>query len=95
MPTDIWSYVVILVDLVVSIFLMSRVVDKKATLDRNARLIYVWVTTASIYHGVIYVASLVTGNPDKTIVAFLHPVVVLYMLNPLLVAIIHWRGGKL
>jgi hypothetical protein len=88
---------VILVDLFVVAFLTWRATAKKATLWGRARLIYGWVAILAFYHGTIYIIALflppTQGN--LLIVDMLHPVVVLYVLNPLLIALIHWRGGRL
>jgi hypothetical protein len=95
MEFDILALAVILIDLAALGFLLWRIFDKKATLWGNAKLIYGWVALLTLYHAVIYGVSLFTGNQSALVNVYLHPIVVMYMLNPLLIAIIHWRGGKL
>lgn len=92
---DILSYLVIFVDVAVATFLIWRATAKKATLWGSARFIYIWVTALTFFHLIVYVVSLFSPNPDELISSTLHPVVLFYMLNPLLIAIIHWRGGHL
>ena len=94
---DVLSIIVIVIDLLVSSFLIWRAIDKKATLWGSARAIYMWVAALTIYHCIIYTISLSLPHPfeDQIIVNFLHPIVMLYVLNPLLIAIIHYRGGHL
>lgn len=92
---DILSLVVIWFDCACAAFLVWRAVAKKATLWGAARGIYGWVALLSLYHCSIYAASLFVAEPNHLIYGCLHPFVVLFMLNPLLIAIIHWRGGKL
>lgn len=92
---DILSILVILFDLFVISFLTWRILDKKATLWGASRFIYGWVAFLTLYHGVIYVISLFVADPDVLINNTLHPFVLLFVLNPVLIAIVHWRGGYL
>jgi hypothetical protein len=92
---DILSLLVILLDFLTMGFLIWRLFDKKATLWGSARLIYGWIALIVAYHCVIYIISMCSADPDILIFQLLHPVVVLYILNPLLIAIIHYRGGRL
>jgi hypothetical protein len=92
---DILSYIVIVTDILIISFLLWRVFDKKATLWGYARGIYVWIATLTLYHGIVYIGTLFSQTPDKLINNFLHPIVILFIINPLLIAIIHWRGGRL
>lgn len=92
---DILSILVIIIDLFVVCFLSWRALDKKATLWGSARLIYGWVVLLTTYHMVVYLFTLFSPNPSSIIVQFLHPFVMLFTLNPALIAIIHYRGGKL
>ena len=97
MEFDILAYLVILGDLSVAGFLIWRALVKKATLWGAARFIYIWVALFSLYHAVIYTYSLFFNHvlESNIVYQFLHPIVLLYILNPLLIAIIHWRGGHL
>jgi len=97
MQLDILSIIVILFDLGVSSFLMWRATSKKATLWGSARLIYVYITLMTLYHAVIYVLTLFATNtsPEALLSTYLHPFVFLYILNPGLIAIMHWRGGHI
>jgi hypothetical protein len=81
MEFDILAYLVILGDLSVA----------------AARFIYIWVAAFSLYHAVIYTYSLFFNHVYEAniVYQFLHPIVLLYILNPLLIAIIHWRGGHI
>lgn len=92
---DILSYLVIIADIAVASFLTWRVIAKNATLWGAAKFIYGWVITLTLFHLVVYIVSLFSSNPNELISNTLHPVVLFYMLNPLLIAIIHWRGGRL
>jgi hypothetical protein len=92
---DILSVIVIFFDLVVSAFLTWRIFDKKATLWGASKFIYGWVTLLTLYHCAIYITSLFVREPNRLISQYLHPVVLLFVLNPFLIAIIQWRGGKL
>jgi hypothetical protein len=89
------SLIVTAFDLISITFFLWRLFDRKATLWGAARLIYSWITFTLIYHVAIYVASLFNLDPLSFINAWLHPYVLLFTINPVLVAIIHWRGGKL
>jgi hypothetical protein len=97
MEFDILAYLVIITDILVASFLIWRAFAKKATLWGAARFIYVWVAAFSLYHAGIYVYSLFFNHTYEPhiVYQFLHPVVLLYILNPLLIAIIHWKGGHL
>jgi len=88
---------VILIDLATASFLFWRVSSKKATLWGASKGIYSWVALLSLYHAVIYSYMLfLPYEIHNTIInVYIHPIVLLLMLNPLLVAIIHWRGGHL
>lgn len=92
---DLLSFVVILVDLCAAIFLIWRATAKRATLWGAARIVYLWIALMTLYHAVVYVATLIHGNENYYIATYLHPCVFLFILNPLLIAIIHWRGGRL
>ena len=94
---DILAILVIIADISVAGFLIWRAVTKKATLWGTARLIYWYVALLTIYHGVVYAYSLIQSHTSEAIIlyAFLHPVVLLYIANPLLIAIIHYKGGHL
>jgi hypothetical protein len=95
MDIDVLSYFVIPVDMICVAFLMWRVFSKNATLWGAARFIYVWVSLLTAYHGVIYILTLFSPQPNVLIQNTLHPFVILFIMNPLLIAIIHWRGGHL
>jgi hypothetical protein len=90
---DVLSITVIIVDLLVISFLLWRMTSKTATLWGVAREIYGWVALLTLYHCAVYIATLFVDNPNGLIQSMLHPVVILYMVNPLLIAIIHYRGG--
>ena len=92
---DILAILVIIADIFIVSFLTWRIVDKKATLWGGAKLIYGWIALMSLYHLGVYVATLFSANPSALIAVLIHPLVVLFTINPGLVAIIHWRGGKL
>jgi hypothetical protein len=92
---DVLSIIVILFDALGVAFLVWRVSNKTATLWGTARFVYLWVATLTFYHGIIYTRSMFVDRPNALITGMLHPLVMLYMLNPLLIAIIHWRGGRL
>jgi hypothetical protein len=92
---DILSIMVILIDLCGAVFLIWRATHKKATLWGAARAIYVWVATLGLYHGIIYILSLFKDDPNSLITQYLHPFVILFVINPILIALIHWRGGRL
>ena len=92
---DVLSVIVIIFDLNVAGFLLWRILDKKATLWGASKIIYWWVIFLSLYHCGIYIVSMFIKDPEALIVSKLHPIVLLYVLNPLLIAIIHWRGGRL
>jgi hypothetical protein len=92
---DALSLIVIILDLFIATFLIWRVFNKKATLYWNSRVVYFWIALTNLYHGAIYVATFFVSSPNVLIIQWLHPIVVLYMLNPLLIAIIHWRGGRI
>jgi hypothetical protein len=91
---DILSVFVIIADIAIASFFIWRARAKKATLWGAARFIYVWIAALSIWHCLVYGLSLIMVS-DMPIDRLLHPMVVLYMLNPLLVAIIHYRGGRI
>jgi hypothetical protein len=97
MYTDILAYLIIITDILIATFFLWRVSVKNATLWGAARFIYCWVAAFSLYHGSIYIYSQFFSKiPESAVVyTYLHPIVLLYMLNPLLIAIIHWRGGRL
>jgi hypothetical protein len=97
MNVDILSIFVILFDLAVVSFLTWRSTAKKATLWGSARIIYLYVAALTLYHAVIYSITLLSPgvNPSILIDKYLHPFVFLFVLNPCLIAIIHWRGGRL
>lgn len=92
---DVLSYLVILADIGVIAFLTWRIMSKNATLWGAARFIYGWVIALTLFHLVVYAISLFHKNPQELISITLHPLVLFYMINPLLIAIIHWRGGRL
>ena len=91
---NILSCIVILFDLVSLGFLVWRIVDPKATLWLSAKLIYGWIVFTLIYHVGVYLVSLFNPSPMILINSYLHPFVLFFVINPTLVAIIHWRGGK-
>lgn len=90
-----FHYIVILLDLFIASFLIWRIWDKKTTLWRAAKIIYGWVALLSIYHAIIYCLTILYPSTDTWIDTFLHPFVALFMLSPLLIAIIHWKGGHI
>lgn len=94
---DVFSILVIIADLFAITFLIWRVTKKKATLWGSARFIYWWVVFTLMYHVIIYGLSLFLPHPleDTFIPYFLHNFVILYVINPVLIALIHWRGGHL
>lgn len=94
---DILAILVIIADISVAGFLIWRAVTKKATLWGTARLIYWYVALLTIYHGAVYAYSLTLTHANEAIAlhSLLHPVVLLYIANPLLIAIIHYKGGHL
>lgn len=92
---DILSVMVLLVDLGSATFIMWRATARRATLWPSARIIYGWISFLLVFHAVIYFISLFVPDPNALIQTYLHPFVVLFILNPLLLAIIHWRGGRL
>lgn len=92
---DILSYLVIIADAAIVAFLFWRMISKNATLWGAARIIYGWVIALTLFHLVVYVISLFSKDPQDLISITLHPLVLFYMLNPLLIAIIHWRGGRI
>jgi hypothetical protein len=94
---DVFSILVIIVDILSIAFLVWRATSKTATLWGAARFIYWWVAFTLLYHVFIYSYSLLILHPleDIFIPYFLHNFVVLYVLNPILIAIIHYRGGHL
>ena len=92
---DILHIFVIIIDLFVAGFLLWRVFTPKATLWKKARIVYVYIAGLTLYHATIYVITLFTLNEASLINTWLHPLVILYTINPVLVAIIHWRGGHL
>jgi hypothetical protein len=96
MKLDITSIMIIVIDIFVSGFLIWRATCKKATLWGTARFIYMYIATMVLYHGSIYLIGMFVSVPEAEFVhTYLHPVVVLYMINPVLIALIHWRGGRL
>ena len=97
MRIDIPAFLVILADLMVSTFLLWRVFTKKATLWGAARFIYAWVAFLSAYHAGIYMYSLfqLQESESSIVYTWLHPFVVFFVISPVLIAIIHWRGGKI
>lgn len=94
---DILAILAIIADISVAGFLIWRATYKKATLWGTARLIYWYVALLTIYHGVIYTYSLTLTRANEAIAlhSFIHPMVLLYIANPLLIAIIHYKGGHL
>jgi hypothetical protein len=93
---DILHTAVIIVDIFVVIFLIWRALTPKATLWGSARFIYIWIATLTLYHAVIYsIGFFLPDGGEYLIKIWLHPLVVLYTLNPVLIAIIHWKGGRL
>jgi hypothetical protein len=88
------SSIVIFFDLASIVFLTWRIFDKKATLWGIAKGIYGWIVLTLLYHVTVYIASLFNPAPLVLINNLLHPVVLFFVINPTLVAIIHWRGGK-
>jgi hypothetical protein len=97
MRLDILAYLVILIDLFTTGFLLWRVSVKKATIDIGARLVYIWIALIYLYHATIYIFTLFQPDIRESIIIYnwIHPLVALYVLNPLLVAIIHYRHGSL
>jgi hypothetical protein len=91
---NLLSYIVIIFDLASIAFLVWRIFDPKATLWFSAKFIYSWVSITTIYHVVIYIVSLFSPAPLVLINNYLHPFVLFFVINPALIAIIHWRGGK-
>lgn len=89
------SFIVILFDLASIVFLVWRIADPKATLWLSAKLIYGWIVLTLTYHITVYIISLFHPSPLVLINNLLHPFVLFFVINPTLVAIIHWRGGKL
>ena len=88
------SIIVILFDLASIAFFTWRISDPKATLWFSAKVIYIWINVTMIYHLAVYVVSLFSPSPLVLINNYLHPFVLFFVINPTLVAIIHWRGGK-
>jgi len=88
---------IVLTDLIVASFLIWRIFSKKAVLWGTSKVIYSWISLTSLYHAFIYFYMLFTplANHGVIITTYLHPIVILFMLNPLLIAIVHWRGGNL
>ena len=97
MRFDLFAIFVVIADIFVSTFLIWRAIHKKATLWGVARLIYWYVALMTLYHGAIYLISMfIPAIPESQFVyTYLHPVVLLYIINPVLIAIIHWRGGHI
>lgn len=97
MTFDIFAIMVILGDLFVSGFLIWRATDKKATLWGATRIIYWYIALLTIYHAIVYIIStfFITIPESEFIYKYLHPIVFLYIVNPVLIAIIHWRGGHI
>jgi hypothetical protein len=97
MRFDLLHIITILLDVSVAAFLIWRATCKKATLWGAARFIYGFVAVLTLYHAGVYAYTLFlpAATEHATVSDLLHYVVQLYMLNPLLIAIIHWRGGHL
>jgi cytochrome c oxidase assembly factor CtaG len=93
---DILSVIVVILDLVMTSFLVWRATAKHATLSKGSRFIYLWIAFCSLYHCVIYFMTMLDpAASNQLIETLLHPFVAMFMLNPLLIAIIHWRGGNI
>ena len=92
---NILSCIVILFDVLSIAFLVWRILNPKATLWGAAKFIYGWVAFTMTYHAVIYVISLFSPAPLVLINNWLHPYVLFFVINPILIALVHWRGGKL
>jgi hypothetical protein len=97
MRFDLFAIMVIIADIFASIFLIWRATHKKATLWGAARFIYWYIAVITLYHAVIYFISLFSPNISEQdlVYKYLHPIVLLYVVNPVLIAIIHWRGGHI
>jgi len=97
MRFDILAYFVILIDLFTSAFLIWRAVTKSATLWGASRFVYFWIAAITFYHAMVYLYTIFLPASIEGIIVykFIHPIVILYILNPLLVAIIHYRRGHL
>ena len=93
--STILSLMVIVVDFLGAAFIIWRISDKKATLWGTSRIIYGWIALLMIYHGIIYIISFFHYDATVLILEYLHPFVLFYVLNPILIALIHWRGGRL
>jgi hypothetical protein len=96
MSIDILSVFVVLFDFIIISFLTWRVIDKNATLWGSSKIIYIYISLLTLYHSIIYVITLFHSTWQQVLMIdkYLHPLVFLFMLNPLLIAIIHWRGGR-
>jgi len=91
-----FHYIVLFIDILLAAFFIWRVWDNKATLWGAAKIIYGWVAFTYAYHGFIYALTIRYQNlGDLLIDKLLHPFVFLFMLNALLVALIHYRGGHI
>jgi hypothetical protein len=95
MKINVLSLGTVIIDGFVVGFLLWRIFDKHATLWGAAKFIYGWVTFLSAYHLIIYLISMIVVNPEKLFYIWLHPIVMLYSLNIILLAIVQWRGGHL
>jgi hypothetical protein len=90
------TYITVILDILIATFFFWRVTRKEATLWKEARAIYWWIAINTLYHAIAYGFTLV--NPlyaDLIRHEILLPLVPLFSLNIVLVAIIHWRGGHI
>jgi hypothetical protein len=94
---DLLAYLVIIADLAIAAFLIWRATAKKATLWGAARIVYWYVALLSLYHAGIYIYTIFFPNSVEAqiVYQYIHPFVILYLVNPLLIAIIHYKGGHI
>jgi hypothetical protein len=97
MRLDTLAILVVIADLCTGAFLIWRATTKNATLWGAARLIYWYIAIMTLYHGVIYFIGMIiiSMTESQFVHIYLHPIVLLYIINPVLIAIIHWRGGHI
>jgi hypothetical protein len=96
MSDNILDFTVLLIDILTTAFLIWRISKKNATLWGASRIIYGWIALTAIYHAAIYgFQILFPPLADAIRHNLLLPFVALYTLNPLLIGLIHWRGGRL
>lgn len=91
---DFLSLIVIMIDIATIGLVIWYIFRKRQKLWTAAKIVMIWIILVSFYHVVIYSLSLFAPNPDHFIQSMLHPVVVFFVLDPLLLIILLWRGGR-